>query len=518
PFGGIDDGTITPHAIAGGVVFTPENTLRALKYLHDNYESKIWGEYGFTDAVNVKTGWAANIYLGIDEGPVVLMIENFRTGLIWKYFMQNRYIQEGMKKIGFMGIIENFETDRTGETYSKYSVDKKSAELKINSDIFADGKRSLEITPLSNKDIVFLMEPGLKKFGCFGYISLWARNAKEIVVKLSDKGGREAALKPCKILDSAGWKRCFYSLKDAVDIDMENIKEVSCIITQPESGTVNTIYLDGIFLAYDVPESNPEPVKDLKVSAMEDSAVLKASFIKSGDAFLYDIRYSQSPINGQKEFEKLKPAEGFFFASVDKSLEEFFIPQEKKGDYWVSVQVIDRRGQRSEPVSAGPVTLKSASFLKPIDDFERRKLSSDSAKWSASSELIDLKIEDEKSAHGNASLKVKYNKKSGYEWEYVEVSFNKPLNVKPFRYLKIKVYGKEVIIAKLYNNEEMQEDIASLAASEKDKWNELAFDMQAVSAAKIDKKRINKILFFIAPGQVKSGVIYFDDITLSNKR
>ena len=62
---------------------------------------KIWNEYGFVDAFNETKNWFANSYLAIDEGPIVVMIENYRSGLLWKLFMSCPEIKGGLKKLGF---------------------------------------------------------------------------------------------------------------------------------------------------------------------------------------------------------------------------------------------------------------------------------------------------------------------------------------------------------------------------------------------------------------------------------
>jgi len=97
----LNDGTIAPTASATSVMFTPPVSIAAMKYMKDNYGEKIWGKYGFKDAINPNKNWASEHYLGLDQGPIVLAIENYRTGLIWKLFMQNEEIQNGLKKAGF---------------------------------------------------------------------------------------------------------------------------------------------------------------------------------------------------------------------------------------------------------------------------------------------------------------------------------------------------------------------------------------------------------------------------------
>lgn len=66
--------------------YAPEYSLQAMRYFYEKLGGKLWGEYGFKDAFNLTEKWFAPSYLAIDQGPIVVMIENYRTGLIWKLF------------------------------------------------------------------------------------------------------------------------------------------------------------------------------------------------------------------------------------------------------------------------------------------------------------------------------------------------------------------------------------------------------------------------------------------------
>jgi hypothetical protein len=96
-----DDGTITPTAVGGSLAFTPHESLAALRHMYTTYRTQLWGPYGFKDAFNPSQKWFATDYLGIDQGPIVLMIENYRTGRIWNVFMQHAAIQRGLERAGF---------------------------------------------------------------------------------------------------------------------------------------------------------------------------------------------------------------------------------------------------------------------------------------------------------------------------------------------------------------------------------------------------------------------------------
>ena len=72
-----------------------------LRYMYEQKKDKMWGEYGFYDAMNESKDWYGKSYLAIDQGPIVVMIENYRSGLFWKLFMGIPEIQNGLKKLGF---------------------------------------------------------------------------------------------------------------------------------------------------------------------------------------------------------------------------------------------------------------------------------------------------------------------------------------------------------------------------------------------------------------------------------
>ena len=96
-----DLGVISPTAALSAFPYTPEQSMKALKNFYYDLGNKIWREYGFTDAFSEEKNWYATEYLAIDQGPIVVMIENYRTGLLWKLFMSCPEVQNGLRKLGF---------------------------------------------------------------------------------------------------------------------------------------------------------------------------------------------------------------------------------------------------------------------------------------------------------------------------------------------------------------------------------------------------------------------------------
>jgi hypothetical protein len=99
-----DDGTIAPTAAGGAMAFAPEIALPTLENLYTQARPRIWSAYGFRDAFNLSKQWFDTDELGIDQGPIVIMIENYRTQRVWKLFQQNPEIQRGLQSAGFVSL------------------------------------------------------------------------------------------------------------------------------------------------------------------------------------------------------------------------------------------------------------------------------------------------------------------------------------------------------------------------------------------------------------------------------
>ena len=96
-----DTGTIAPTAALSSIPYTPAESLAALEYFYYKLGNKLWGEYGFYDAFSLEHQWFARSYIAIDQGPIICMIENYRTGLLWDIFMKDHDIRHGLDKLGF---------------------------------------------------------------------------------------------------------------------------------------------------------------------------------------------------------------------------------------------------------------------------------------------------------------------------------------------------------------------------------------------------------------------------------
>ena len=96
-----DRGVIAPTAALSSMPYTPEESTRALHFFYYKLGDKLWKEHGFADAFNLSENWFDTQHLAINQGPIIVMMENHRTGLLWKLFMSSSEIRDGLTKLGF---------------------------------------------------------------------------------------------------------------------------------------------------------------------------------------------------------------------------------------------------------------------------------------------------------------------------------------------------------------------------------------------------------------------------------
>jgi hypothetical protein len=96
-----DKGVISPTAALSSFPYTPQQSMAAMRYFYNRLGATIWGEYGFYDGFSEQFNWTKPWYLAIDQGPTVVMMENHRSGLLWKLFMSAPEVEIGLTKLGF---------------------------------------------------------------------------------------------------------------------------------------------------------------------------------------------------------------------------------------------------------------------------------------------------------------------------------------------------------------------------------------------------------------------------------
>jgi hypothetical protein len=156
-----DNGTISPTAALSSMPYTPNESMSALKEFYNVYGKKIWGIYGFKDAFNVSRNWYADSYIAIDQGPVVCMIENYRSQVLWNNFMANPEIQPMLDKLGFKpdftDVVEKSDKPSSYELKNNYP-NPFNPVTTIAYSVPKEGKVSLKVYNLLGKEVARLVD------------------------------------------------------------------------------------------------------------------------------------------------------------------------------------------------------------------------------------------------------------------------------------------------------------------------------------------------------------------------
>lgn len=152
--GSRDNGTITPTAALSSMPYTPSESMDALRYFYFTEGEKLFGKYGFYDAFNAKVNWYADSYLAIDQGPIVCMIQNLRTELLWKQFMKNPEIKPALDAIGFVEDLTSNTENTKIERSIKISPNPAIEEVQISFEEAAELPTKIEIVNLQDQILV----------------------------------------------------------------------------------------------------------------------------------------------------------------------------------------------------------------------------------------------------------------------------------------------------------------------------------------------------------------------------
>jgi len=269
--GHTQDGTIAFTAAVPSIVFTPMESMLVLRYMWNNLKPKMWGKYGFTTSFNLKRNWYSKHYIGIDHGPIVIMIENYRSGLIWKNFMKNPEVQRALYLAGFVGIVDNFDPMEHSAPYAKWSVPKKGYALSVVTHPRLELEHSIfvEYNSPSPSD-TFVAEPMRKDFSYYSYLGVYINSRHErnfIDVTIEDSDGNRKKLRASSnkaVLRIGPWRLYAWEITKDSKLDLESVEKVVFKVRDP--GSSGSFTMDYVFLynGYDDAPDRPRRVLTLK--------------------------------------------------------------------------------------------------------------------------------------------------------------------------------------------------------------------------------------------------------------
>lgn len=257
-----DDATIPPYAVASSLPYDVDNAMPALKHLYSAWGDTIWGEYGFADAFNTVNGWVDEYCIGIDKGVTLLMIENYRSALVWNSFMKNEHVVRALTRTRFQGfgvpytVLEGFEDDSfwTPETsfgwwdadgtyvYQRYREDGVSHAGHHAMKVVYD-KRGLAWSCFGG---YIAPENPAKDFSQKTRLAFWVYGRARLLVKLRDRAYREIELGTIDTTGEYSWTYCAFDLSNLGNLNRSDIDNIIFFIEPGTEWAAGQIVIDDI--------------------------------------------------------------------------------------------------------------------------------------------------------------------------------------------------------------------------------------------------------------------------------
>ena len=361
---GIDnDGTISPSATLPSIVFAPQEVIRVARFIYDTYKERFWKRYGFPDALNPAREWFGKEYIAIDQGPIVINIENYRSRLMYKLFEQEPIVWNGLRRAGFMGIVDNFNPSEHSPAYGTWfaSGTGKLFRLEKSRDRVKEGQHALKVRwtePGPSSKPFLAVRPGRTDFSPYNFLTFWMHGDDGLKPALLLQGGKPFPLKEVTRRNLAqGWNRLYFEIP--AEARTATVKELRFLLTNASPGVC---WLDGIFLTHEIPPSEPDFVID-------DFAVTRATW-SSGSAYHATLATNASPSSASSlriDYQKTGEADRDAIISVKPGITDWSrfhsVTMWARGSGTLRLRLADGAGRSFD---VGTATLSAAKGWKML--------------------------------------------------------------------------------------------------------------------------------------------------------
>ncbi len=264
-YSNIADGTIAPTGIGGSILIAQDIALPALKYLYTNQGDNIWKAYGFVDSFNLGRNWTDNYYIGIDQGIMLLMLENRKSQLIWNNFMKNAHVLRALSRARFSGYA-NALPDVTLEDFEDGSFwtpdttvgwwDSAGANVYQRSNISSpvyEGQTAMRVQYSKNGDTYSLMGAHFsatnskRDFSKYSLLTLKVYGACDLLAKLRDQSQAEQDVAVLKAKNANGWNNLIFDFS-TLSINKSAIDNVLFFVDPGNGASSGTVFFDQIKL------------------------------------------------------------------------------------------------------------------------------------------------------------------------------------------------------------------------------------------------------------------------------
>ncbi len=491
----MNDGTIGCTAFAGALPHVPQLSFAAMKFAREKYGDRIYGEYGFTSTYNLKNDFVSPLYVGIELGPMINLIENFRSGMVWDLMMAAPCMSNFVRRAGMCGVVDDFELPPEAAPYAAWTAE--GAQAAVSTDRPQHGKYCLRLKPEGRMVRLAgrLTANDLLQFHFGKYLSVWTADAeiRQCSVSLD---GRDVVLAPAGRIDGTPWSHSYFEMPPCLATSA-----ICSVVLELTAGSDAAV--DNITLEAAANRAPPAVITDLaaRTGKVGGAVVLRWTVPADPDGdrvTRYVVR-----VNDGREIRELDLA----------ALEPAGAPQESTllldggRKYAFKIAAVDGQGHMAAFSESVDGRASSEPLQRRAYDFEDGQVGN----WKCWGSNWTMTVVGEA---GSKCLRVQYHKDN--PWNNLEAPLNGDM-VALHRYITVKVKGKVEILGKIWCSEQKQEDMHTQKSESDSEWTVFKYDTWAANMSAQERAQVKKLFLFPEPGRVgRQGVFYIDDVEYSN--
>ena len=489
----MNDGTVGTTAFAGALPHIPSLSMEAMRYVRERFGDRVYGRYGFTSSVNLKNDFVSPLYVGIELGPMVMLIENYRSGLIWDLFSRSRVMRNFVRRAGMSGVVDDFELPPEAPAYALWSADGATV---TRSDVAPQHGRACLALSFNGAEATVtaqLTENDLLDFHFSKVLSVWTRDM-EVVSCAATLDGQVCELRPAGRIRGGEWQHLFFELPASSQTSK------LCGLTFSARRAGNRPALDNITMEEKPGLGAPAAITDLRGQPgdLPESAQLQWTVPDDPDGGR-PARYVLSIREPGAE-----PRASDFPATRDIGEREDKVMLLGDGKTCsVTLAAVDRDGHRGPESAPVTVTSRAGALNRIAYDFEGDSMDG----WASTTPDIRLRIEE---TGEERAIRMDYTKTHG--WLFVTVALD-PRMVELHRYLRMRMKGHGTLLTKLWCSETLQEDIRPVTVRSDTEWTTVLLDTRLATQINTGRDQVLQLLLFPAPGEWSgSGTLWIGEL------
>jgi hypothetical protein len=497
----MNDGTVGATAFVGALPHVPRLSLDAMRYVRKQWGDRAYGKYGFTSSMNLLNSFVSPLYVGIELGPMIMMAENARSGLIWDLYSRSPAMSNFVRRAKMSGVIDDFELPPEAPQYGAWTVE--GGQAAIGQDAPQHGKKCLEVTSASNTVRVIgqLTVNDLLDFPFGRYVSFWTRDLAPLSFELV-VDGKTVPLAAAGDAQGRGWTHHLFKAPDTLRSGSLCGIRIDAAITGPRPA------LDNISLEAVADVMAPYTIQDLRARKGKAGGTVDLTWTAPADpegdpVVKYILTASATPDPGRGEVIELLPIRRAGETETQTVL------LESGKSYYLSLAAMDAYGHCAPASALVQVTANRGPVNRSAYGFEDGGFGG----WENGNTNWVLQVTD--SPRGDKCLRVDYTKTHG--WNFITLKVD-PAMLAVHRFITLKVKGRVTLLGKLWCSDELQQDLDHATSPSETEWTTLKFDTRRADRIIPGRDHVEKLLLFVEPGVWSgSGAFYIDDVEYSGK-